>query len=312
MKTLIGISTFSFASPNFRSFEELENQFKSLPNLRKLCAYTKVSFEVANDILHNKDFGLSINEQVSNFEYGTDIGAITRFRLLLDRTYLRGMNRSFSHDELLERADKEPNTDERENTIVYSPSSSVNVKYLFTNETVFYQHYEFILGHFPIDNKSYYERATSFFNNLEFHKDCFSTLGRVTDGFCNYSIAFTKCLSALNECSPISIRSTKDKLTHIATKATFDCTVEGSPHKNFRFDFAIDGKEYDSLDCQFHLKPSKKNKQGNNSFHHKRLYFGFIPISETQWKIAVAAIGPHINKDSNDRYAPLKDKRKKK
>lgn len=313
MKTIVGISNFSFDTPHFSSFDALEAQFNNFKSLLTDYNQKKVLIAVANDIAKDKWFGLSIDEQINNFEFGTDIGALTRFKMLLDRSYLRGFDRSFTSVELKEKARKAPCTTNKENTILYAPKILVAGYSNFKDRVSFCTHYEYILGHFPIDNKSYYEKAVSYFDNLIYHDDCNDTLNRVDDGFCNYTVAFTKCLKALSESSPTNIISTEGKLGDIASKAQYKCTPEGSSDKNFKFKFNYDGVSYSALDCQFHLKPSDRNTKGDRSHNHKRLYFGFIPINATEWKIAVAAIGPHISThNSGDRYASQKTKRKKK
>jgi len=314
MKTIIGVSNFSFHTFNFSSFNELETQFNGLKSLKSVYNQKKVSLAVANDITKNKSFGLSIDEQMSNFAFGKDRGAITNFKMRLDRSFLRGFDRSFTNDELKEKAKTKPCIIHKENTILYTPVPTLFLAgYSSFNTSIdFCNHYEYILGHFPIDNESYYDKVTSYFDNLTYHEDCKSTLDRVNDGFCNYTVAFTKCLKALSESSPTTTVSMHKKLSDIASKAKYNCTVEGKSHKNFKFDFNHNQKEYLALDCQFHLKPSDRNTKGNGSFHQKRVYFGFIPINDTEWEIAVAAMGPHITKhNSQDRFAPLVVKRKK-
>lgn len=136
-----------------------------------------------------------------------------------------------------------------------------------------------------------------------FQEEAGSTLNKVDDGFCNYTIAFTKCMIALNDFSPTGIISTKDKVKHINALTTYECTEEGNSHQNFKFKFSENDKVVNSLDCQFHLKPSENNRVGDQTFYHKRLYFGFFPIDTNQWQVAVAAIGPHITThNKEDRY----------
>ncbi len=312
MKTIIGISNFSFDTPHFSSFKDLETQFVKFKSLPTDYNQAKVSIYIANDITKDKWFGSSIDEQIENFEFGKDIGAITRFKLLLERNYLRGFGRSFTSDELKEKAKKQPCITKKESTILYVPAELLSGYSSFKCSIEFCEYYEYILGKFPIDNGSYFEKATSYFDNLIYQDNCKSTLDKVDDGFCNYTMAFTKCLKALNESSPTNIVSTKDKLVDIASKAQYKCSTEGSSHKNFKFEFRHNGQKYDTLDCQFHLKPSDRNTKGDGSHNHKRLYFGFIPEDDTKWKVAVAAIGPHITThDTSNRFAPRKVIRKK-
>jgi hypothetical protein len=312
MKTIIGVSNFSFDTPHFNSFDSLATQFIKLKSLRADYNLTKVSISIANDITKDKWFGPSIDEQIRNFEFGKDRGAITSFKVRLERDYLRGFERSFKSSELKEKAGVQPCAINNENTILYIPTNLITGYANFRDRLSFCEHYEYILGHFPIDNENYYEKATSYFDNLIFQEGCRDTLDKVDDNFCNYTVAFTKCLKALNDSSPTKIISTQKKLADIRSKANYHCTAEGNSHKNFKFKFTHSNKNYSALDCQFHLKPSDRNTKGDGSHNHKRLYFGFIPLSTKEWKIAVASMGPHISTHNDqDRFAPQKILRKK-
>ena len=312
MKTVVGISNFSFECSHFNSFEDLDDQFKSFQPLSKSVELFKVSTSVANDIFSDKSHGLSIDEQIKNFEFGTDLGVITRFKLNCERTYFREFSRSKSTKELINYSNSAPCLKHQKSTILFVPKALIQCQFSFKDEDDFFAHYEYLLGHYPVSNSNFYEKATKYFSNLIYHSDCEKTLDKVNDGFCNYTIAFTNCLKALNESCPIGIKSTSDKLAFIGAKTKYLCTQEGTTNENFKFNFDFNGIAYDKLDCQYHLKPSDKNQAGDGSHNHKRLYFGFIPLENQKWQIAVSVIGPHINKnDKKNRYAPLKDKRKK-
>ncbi|ELD1798667.1 hypothetical protein QXB72_002456 [Vibrio fluvialis] len=311
MRTLIGISNFSFDNQNFFSFNCLVEQFEKIKNLQGKFPQHNVSLALANDILRNDYFGNSIEQQFTNFSFGNDRQAIIAFKARLDRNYFSGFNKSYTSEELKELS-LTPDEVNRICCTLFAPKVLTANYSSFKRLDDFSDYYEYILGNHPIDESSYYERAISHFTNLVYHADCESTLSRVTDGFCNYSIAITKCLKALNDSSPISNSSTQGKLSEIRAKVTYNLTAEGYSHPNFKYAFSYSGTNYASLDCQYHLKPSDRNQKGNSSFNHKRVYFGFIPLSTNSWKIAVAAIGPHISThDQNDRYALPKKKRKK-
>ncbi|SGY86590.1 Putative uncharacterized protein [Moritella viscosa] len=313
MKTIIGISNFSFNKSHFGSFQELNEQFSYFQVLKKSYKQAKVSFSIGTDITKDKYFGSSVEEQICNFEYGTDVGIQTAFRTRLHREYLNGFELALTTDELKEKALKVPDEENKENYILFTPVHSIADCKSYNNDETFRNYYEYILGHFPVDNESFYERVESHFTNLIYHPDCGTTLDRVTDGFCHYSIAFTTCLRALNDFSPTDVSSTRDKVRSIKALTNYDCTPENDTHIHFKFDFNHNKTLFSALDCQYHLKPSDRNIKGDGSFNQKRLYFGFIPINVTEWKIALASIGPHITKhDSRDRFAPQKLKRKKK
>ncbi len=311
MKTLIGISNFSFESQRFISFGDIKNEFAKLKSLQGKFSQVGVSLSIATDILKDQYFGHSIETQFNNFTYGRDKQAIIAFRMTLERSYFNGFEKRYTSDELKELA-KFPDENRRLCCTLYAPKEQLSGLSSIKSIGCFDSYYEYILGSYPIDEDSYYQRATSHFNNIIYHDDCKYTLNRVPDGFCNYSIAITKCLKALNSLSPMSGSNTQKHLTDIATKAQYKCTPEGKSHKHFKFDFQYNGTSYPKLGCQYHLKPSDRNTKGDGSHNHKRIYFGFIPIGGNKRKIAVAAIGPHITThDSSDRYAPEKTKRKK-
>ncbi|MCG9677463.1 hypothetical protein [Vibrio sp. Isolate24] len=311
MKTLIGISNFSFESQRFISFGEIKDEFAKLKSLQGKFSQDGVSLSIATDILKDQYFGHSIETQFNNFTYGKDKQAITAFRMTLERGYFSGFEKRYTSDELKKLA-KSPDENRRLCCTLYAPKTLIAGLSSIKSIGCFDSYYEQILGSYPIDEDSYYQRATSHFKNIIYHVDCKDTLKRVPDGFCNYSVAITKCLKALDSLSPVSGVNIQNHLSDIATKAHYACTPEGKSHDHFKFDFQHGGVRYPKLGCQYHLKPSDRNTKGDGSHNHKRIYFGFIPLANNKLRIAVAAIGPHITThDSSDRYAPEKTKRKK-
>jgi hypothetical protein len=307
VKTIIGISNFSLDKSHFFNFAELESSLMALQNIKSSFNQAKLGFLVGNDIAHNSGFGNSLYSQIKNFEFGGDIGIQTSFQIKLHQKYLKGFDLSLTTDELESKSLEDVNVAEGINYIIYTPSLLVLKSKHFKNQTDFSLYYEKILGEYPTDNRSYYERAISHFTNLIYHPECFDTLSRVTDGFIHYSEAFVICLKALNKFSPTIIVDTNDKIRAINSATPYDCTSEGNSHPNFKFEFTHKNKKIVALNCEYHLKPSGNNNIGDGSFHHKRLYFGFIPIENNQWRVAIAAMGPHINTNStNDRYQSQK------
>ncbi|ELB2105564.1 hypothetical protein QNZ87_004795, partial [Vibrio parahaemolyticus] len=85
MKVEIGVSNFSFDVPHFSSFAELTRQFIEFENLRERFTQNSVNIVIANDITKNKYFGLSVEEQIKNFEFGGDRGIQVAFQQRLYR-----------------------------------------------------------------------------------------------------------------------------------------------------------------------------------------------------------------------------------
>ncbi|TKG13281.1 hypothetical protein [Vibrio lentus] len=311
MKTIVGISNFSFESQKFSSFQQIQNQLSKLKELQGKFDQHGVSLSIATDILKNKYFGRSLETQFNNFAFGGDRQNIIAFRSRLERGYFNGFNKQYT-SEALRKLASEPDEVGRVCCTLYAPTVLISGSSNFKSVEGFSSYYEDVLGKYPIDESSYYLRAKSHFTNLIYHADCRATLDKVDDGFINYSVAFTVCLKALNGFDPSDEPSTRGKIKVINALTAYDCTPENGSHKNFNFDFTHGGKEFTDLDCQYHLKPSENNGKGDDSFNQKRLYFGFLPVADKSWKIAVAAIGPHINNGPGDRYAKPKIQRKKK
>ncbi|MCS0045259.1 hypothetical protein [Vibrio antiquarius] len=310
MKTVIGLSNFSFESQKFGSFRQIQEQLDKLKALQGKFNQHGVSLAIASDILKDKYFGQSLNTQFNNFLFGSDKLIVGSFKARLERGYFSGFDRTYTGEELKALA-LLPDEVKRICCTLYAPKVLISGSSNFKSIEDFSSYYEEILGQYPVDEDSYFRRAVSHFTNLIYHVDARSTMDKVDEGFCNYSISFTICLKALNDFSPTGISSTRDKVKTLRSMTPYDCTPENGSHKHFQFDFSYGGKEYKDLDCQYHMKPSGMNMKGDDSFHQKRLYFGFIPTSTTTWKVAVAAIGPHINNGSGERYAKPKVRRKK-
>lgn len=307
MKTVIGISNFSFEFQKFSRFSEIQEQLNKIKNLQCEFSQSGVSLAIANDILKDKYFGQSLETQFKNFAFGGDKIIIGTFKSKLERGYFSGFNRGYTGYELKKLAVL-PDEAKHICCTLYAPKVLISGSSSFKTIKDFSSYYEKILGEYPINEDSYFERATTHFTNLVYGDEARSSMDEVDDGFCNYSISFTKCLRALNDFSPTHIVDTRQKVAIINSMTSYRCTPEGSSHKNFKFDIS----DYLQLDCQYHMKPSEKNTKGDSSFHHKRLYFGFLPMDDRTWKIAIAVIGPHINNGSGGRYDKPKVLRKKK
>ncbi|MGB9546726.1 hypothetical protein [Vibrio harveyi] len=310
MKTVIGLSNFSFERQRFSSFCQIQEQLDKLKALRGKFNQHGVSLAIASDILKDEYFGQSLNTQFDNFSFGSDKLIVGSFKARLERGYFSGFDRTYTGGELKKLA-LSPDGINKICCTLYAPRVLISGLSNVKSVADFSSYYESILSQYPVDVDSYFTRAVSHFTNLVYHVDARSTMDRVDEGFCNYSMSFTVCLKALNDFSPTDIVSTREKIKTLRSMTPYDCTPENGSHKNFQFDFIHDGTEYKNLDCQFHMKPSSTNAKGDDSFHQKRLYFGFIPASSTTWKVAVAAIGPHINNGSGERYAKPKVQRKK-
>ncbi|CAG9426937.1 TPA: hypothetical protein ACS78B_000419 [Providencia alcalifaciens] len=306
MNIIIGFSNFSFECYHFNNFDEVEEQFSKLKRLQDQFKRDSVTLSLANDILDDQYFGHSLRQQFDNFSYGKDRLIVSAFISKLHREYFSGFNKQHTGEKLKEIS-ASPDVDNHLWCALYAPNgfNSADALHLISTTDDFYFFYEYLLGNYPINEKSYYTRAKSHFKNIEYHADCEATLSRVSDGFCNYSIAITQCLRALNDSSPFTDRNFLRLTRSIGSKAGYDCTPQGHSHKHFQFKFEYNGHIYPNLNCNYHLKPSKRNNEGDTKHYHKRIYFGFIPINESEYKIAIAAIGPHISThDSQDRYAP--------
>jgi hypothetical protein len=293
MKTIISLSIFSFNKSHFSSFEELEEEFKLLQSIKDDYKQAKVSFAVGNDITDYSYFGLSVNQQIKNFEFGGDRGLQIYFNMKLQREYLKNFDWwGLTTDELIEKSVLEPNIENNENHILYMPIQKMNGYVGFDNDETFASHYEKILSEYPVSNDSYYQRMTSLFTNIIYHSDCRATLNNIEGGdFCKFSISFTQCLKALND-HKAQIRI-PEELGIIGHLAGYSCTTQGSNNKeNMQFSFP-EVSEVNQINCEFHLKPSDSNDPRDNNYYHNRIYFTFAEI-DGEVKTLVASIGPHL------------------
>ena len=125
MKTIIGISNFSFEFQIFSSFKEIEGQLAKLTTLKgKFCQYG-VSLSLAKDIFKDQFFGLSLETQFNNFSYGRDIQAIIAFRSKLERNYFNGFDKQYTSEELKRLASLSPNEADRICCTLYDPQKVI-------------------------------------------------------------------------------------------------------------------------------------------------------------------------------------------
>ncbi|MBY8160017.1 hypothetical protein KW508_18635 [Vibrio fluvialis] len=311
MKSIVSVSNFSLDKRKFSNPMELDASLSQLTNVLTLFHQDKVEYYAGNDILEHKGFGPSFIEQANNFSYAGDKGVQAFLYSKLYQSYLNGFNLSLSTDELMTKANTFALKNDKESYMLYAPCLDLYRGNVIKDLNDFALHYENLLSYYPIDEESYYNRAKSHFDNILFHHDTAYTLTRVEGDFKDFSISFTNCLSALNDFSPTDIAGAEERKRATNSITKYKCTGQGYPHKNFKFDFphpSGDETQEFELTCQYHLKPSDNNTVGDDTFYQNRIYFGFYPVGEKLWKVAVAAIGPHINTDNeDDRYAKPKN-----
>jgi len=138
---------------------------------------------------------------------------------------------------------------------------------------------------FPVDEESFTERAKKVFNNLEFHADVAVTMrthGKVNSkakygaaaitGITGFSQSVVKALSALNQVT-LAGKTTRQIQAEVSAISGFDCSPQGNGKS------ALDAKWVEmgvtDIDCQYHVKISKSNREGDNTFYQDRIYFGF-------------------------------------
>lgn len=165
------------------------------------------------------------------------------------------------------------------------------------------------LKNYPIDEKSFTERAKLLFCNINFHDDFEATLSTVKSGdFKLYSIEFTRALLSLHNAVP-KLSNTgnnqKDLITIRNETAvagrTMGCTVQGSNkeglcNKSFKIhDHQGDVHSLTNLNCEYHLKIDFDNT-GNklNRDLYNRAYFG-LPLLAGKKHIALLHLGKHYD-----------------
>lgn len=311
MKTIIALSNFTLDRTHFRTFSELEQSLSNLEGIKSQFKQAEIEFSVGTDILSHSGFGPSIMDQLENFSYCEDQQVIGALVQTLFQKYLIGYTLSSTTDELMLAAQTPISNASKQHHILYVPFLNIVRNRLFTNYEEFSEHYEKVLANYPTSHTSYYERAKSHFDSILFHHDAAYTLTRVEGDFKDFSVSFTTCLSALNTFSPTNISGAEERRRATNSLTKYKCTGQGYSHENFKFDFphpSGDETQGFELTCQYHLKPNDNNIVGDDTFYQNRIYFGFYPIADKLWKVAVAAIGPHINTDNeNDRYAKPKN-----
>lgn len=163
------------------------------------------------------------------------------------------------------------------------------------------------LGDYPINERSFSERAKLMYSNISYHKDFHSTLATVKSGnFKLYSVEFARTLEALHNAFPklTSQGHYGPDLNIIKTETgisgrTMDCTVQGSNKSALKKDFSIETLDgnvsvHKNLNCEYHLKVNfDNNGRKLQSGFYNRAYFGLPLINETKY-IALMHLGKHL------------------
>ncbi|MFA0074904.1 hypothetical protein [Vibrio cyclitrophicus] len=291
MKTRVAVSNFSLDLSHFKSFDDLNDSLSKLLDVKTLLPQKKVEFYAGYDITEHCGFGLSLTQQLDNFQFMGDLGLQGLLLNTLYQSHLLGFNLSFSTDELMAKSAVMPKAGDEAGYVMYIPHLNIMRHHKFKNKGEFDTYYEELLSTHPVNSESYYERASSHFTNVTYQADCRKTLDNMGDGGINsFSKAITKCLKALNDHkSEMKIPQDLDILGHMAD---CDCSPQGSNGKgDMKFSFPEISEN--DVNCEYHLKPHSSNDSKDSNYYHKRIYFTFANI-QGDIRTFVASIGPHL------------------
>ncbi|MCP2230638.1 hypothetical protein [Erwinia aphidicola] len=288
-------SHFSLRKSHACSYRELESFFKELSDFQKLFPYKDIEHSIATDFLKYRYYGTSIEQQIENFCF-QDKQVMAAFKSRFFQEWFPQALFNKTTNELLESSKDDIDTLVDKCYIGYIPhlehiekANNVHTKEDIDNR------FDFLLSKYPMDSNSWYLRAKSRFENLIFHDKCINTIDNCEENICDFSKSLTKCLIALNKCSPTQHRNVSTNLKEIGAIAGFKCTEEGKSDPKFKYSFSYSSDNSSSqINCVYHLKPSKHNNSGDSKHYHLRIYFGFYAIKENSYNIAVASIGPHL------------------
>lgn len=288
MNLKVCISHFSLPDSHFNSYAELLSGLDNLKDYINRVNYVGSECVIDSNILELDYYGLTLKQQLSNLTnqdpmvYGTLLGK-------LYQDYFNGKD----FEELKDNQDHYKNELEGHCYRAYTPSLNFEEMVSIRNYEGYQSQYELLLGEFPISIDSYLNRAKSRYKNLIFHSGCLEKMESFDGDFCSFTISFTECLTALDGYSPTEEVDSRTNITHIKSLTAYDCSEEGTSRPELKFKFPSTDNNEIELNCEFHLKPSKSNTEGDSRFYQNRIYFGFYP-RDLERVIAVASIGPHL------------------
>lgn len=294
MKIKIFISHFSLPESHFGSYDKMMGDLEKLGRHKTQFDYPDSSCVVDSNLFDLNYYGLTLKQQIDNLCNNDPMIYGTVLNIVYSKYFA-------NHDfvSLRDEAGEWQSSNELCKCYAYTPSLEFNNMESISGIKSFLVHYDDILGKFPVSTEAYFNKAVARYKNLVFHEDCLSSMNDFDGDFCNFTISFTRCLSALDSISPTSEYDPNANISYIKTLTPYDCTSEGCSRPELSFKFKSgELDEYGAplfikLNCEFHLKPFDSNNPGDSRFYQNRVYFGFLPKGDKRL-IAVASVGPHL------------------
>jgi hypothetical protein len=278
-------------------------------NLKSASALVKKMDNGFVSFYKSSDFDAHAANAIYPKSSSHDVGAV--LSLLYDQQMNKAMTIEFNEEEVLFETDITPpvygdtwisvySSDENQE-LVNQPNRTIHSEECLVN------YCSEILVNNPRSHSEYAKDFVSVFNNIIFlnnpcHKDyqTFDSIRKMDGGYSKFIKGITDCLSYINKYEIIP-HDSKKNIGQLNAGLEFPITPEGKG-KNKRAisalkrDFLIDGKVYESVNCEYHYKLERfDDANGNGTYYFNRIYFGFFNrIDPDNPRIAIAHIGEHL------------------
>jgi hypothetical protein len=159
----------------------------------------------------------------------------------------------------------------------------------------FHRHF---LGVYPATPNYFLQECGKCFPHLHFHERNGHTLGSFKEGYTVFARTIVKALGYLNDDFRryLNTGDVPGSLKAFSSVSGFETTNEGelSRKPSFTFDFTSSTGNVESVCCEPHIKISRSDSAGDNTFYFYRIYFHFGKASISEGRILVGHIGAHL------------------
>lgn len=159
----------------------------------------------------------------------------------------------------------------------------------------FHRHF---LGVYPITPTYFLRECGKCFPGLSFHERNGQSLNSFKEGYQVFAHTIVKALGHLNDNLKhyLNTGDIPRSLKAFSSASGFETTNEGELGRKpaFTFDFVSSTGSAEPVCCEPHIKISRSDRSGDNTFYFYRIYFHFGKASVSEGRILVGHIGAHL------------------
>jgi hypothetical protein len=176
--------------------------------------------------------------------------------------------------------------------------SLVPNEHLVYSENDWRKFHRYFLGIYPGTPTYFISECNKCFPALFFHDRIIQSLGTFKEGHSAFARNITSALSYLNDDfkNYLNVGDVSGSLRVFSSASGFETSNEGNAERKptFTFEFRSGDGRVENICCEPHIKMSKSDRPGDNTFHFYRIYFHFGKPDIAEGRILVGHVGEHL------------------